>query len=103
MAKILIDSNLTHLKSYLKVINKVQKLMVSGNMSEPSSNRISFGEELSTHKLNLEEELNAMDSTMDKSLALMALATFWILLFLYLQVYKNSLRINYFSININVV
>jgi hypothetical protein len=36
MAKILIDSNLTHLKSYLKVINKVQKLMVSGNMFRPA-------------------------------------------------------------------
>jgi hypothetical protein len=40
---------------------------------------------------------------MEKSLALMASATFWILLFLYLQVYKNPLRVHYISININVV
>jgi len=77
--------------------------MVSGNMSGPSSNRISFEEEPSPYKLNLEEELNAIDSAMEKSLALMASATFWILLFLYLQVYKNPLRIHYISININVV
>jgi hypothetical protein len=77
--------------------------MVSGNMSGPNSNWISFEEELSPYKLNLEEELNAIDSAMEKSLALMASATFWILLFLYLQVYKNPLRVHYISININVV
>jgi hypothetical protein len=50
--------------------------MVSGNMSGPSSNRISFEEEPSPYKLNLEEELNAIDSAMEKSLAFMASATF---------------------------
>lgn len=77
--------------------------MVSDNMSGPSSNRISFEEELSSYKLNLEEELNAIDSAMEKSLAFMASATFWILFFLYLQVYKNPLKVHYIYININVV